>query len=51
VAHVAGNNTDVTGLEVKSARSAFASENGDAGTAFDEIRPFVGVGYDVLENV
>jgi hypothetical protein len=50
VAHVAGNNADVAGLKVKCACSAFAGENCDAGATFDEVGPFIGVRYMMLDS-
>jgi hypothetical protein len=48
VAHVPGNNANITGLVVESTGSALGCEDRDAGTTLDEVRPLVGIGYDVL---
>lgn len=44
VAHVAGHDANVAGLVVEGAGGALGGEDGDARAAFDEVRPFVGVG-------
>jgi hypothetical protein len=49
--HVARHDADVAGLEVEGARGAFAGEDGDAGAAFDEEGPFVGVCWEELDCV
>jgi hypothetical protein len=51
VPHVARHDADVAGLEIKGARGALAGEDGDAGAAFDEEGPFVGVCWGELVRV
>jgi hypothetical protein len=49
--HVARHDADIAGLEVEGARSTFAGEDGDAGAAFDEEGPFIGVCWGELDCV
>ena len=41
VSHVTGNDTNITGLEVKSTCCTFGGEDSHTGAASDEERPFV----------